>query len=141
MKQTLIGVRNLAEYEILVEDLNITTSQNNHSLALVKVVFRRQGGFHLLTSFVSRLNITVVPFIMILIFIYNSQYNSHQDTFLYFSGTITRDYFCCLHDLLFPREELFRSDNGESYSLINFGNNQLNSPIGKMHFINTESIS
>ena len=53
VKQTLIGVRNLAEYEILVEDLNITTSQNNHSLALVKVVFRRQGGFHLLTSFVS----------------------------------------------------------------------------------------
>ena len=36
----------------MVEDLNITTSRNEHSLALVKVVFRRQGGFHLLTSFV-----------------------------------------------------------------------------------------
>ena len=53
------GDRNLAEYEILVEDLNITTSQNNHSLALVKVVFRRQGGFHLLTSFVSLKNIEI----------------------------------------------------------------------------------
>ena len=53
------GDRNLAEYEILVEDLNITTSQNNHSLALVKVVFRRQGGFHLLTSFVSSKNIKI----------------------------------------------------------------------------------
>ena len=56
-KNQISGDRNLAEYEILVEDLNITTSQNNHSLALVKVVFRRQGGFHLLTSFVSSKNI------------------------------------------------------------------------------------
>ena len=63
MEQTILGVRNLAEYEILVEDLNITTSQNNHSLALVKVVFRRQGGFHLLTSFVSRRDIRVVSYI------------------------------------------------------------------------------
>ena len=55
-KNQISGDRNLAEYEILVEDLNITTSQNNHSLALVKVVFRRQGGFHLLTSFVSSKN-------------------------------------------------------------------------------------
>ena len=58
-KNQISGDRNLAEYEILVEDLNITTSQNNHSLALVKVVFRRQGGFHLLTSFVSLKNIEI----------------------------------------------------------------------------------
>ena len=63
-KHRFPGDRNLAEYEILVEDLNITTSQNNHSLALVKVVFRRQGGFHLLTSFVSSKNIKCIIYPM-----------------------------------------------------------------------------
>ena len=103
-KNQISGDRNLAEYEILVEDLNITTSQNNHSLALVKVVFRRQGGFHLLTSFVSSKNIRIHqlstdnhqiknPFHVLIV----------KNRLSLISGTIVSDHFRCIYDVLFPR--------------------------------------
>ena len=57
------GDRNLAEYNIVVEELNITTSEDDHSLALVKVVFRRQGGFHVVTTFVQTMVIILVAFV------------------------------------------------------------------------------
>lgn len=47
----------------MVEELNITTSEDQHSLALVKVVFRRQGGFHVVTVFVQTMVIIIVAFV------------------------------------------------------------------------------
>ena len=57
------GDRNLADYDMVVEDLNITKSAGGHSVAIVKVVFRRQGGFHVVTTFVQTMVVILVAFV------------------------------------------------------------------------------
>ena len=57
------GNRNLADYEIILEDLEITKSTSNHSMAVVKVVFRRQTGYHAITTFAQTMVIILVAFV------------------------------------------------------------------------------
>ena len=57
------GQRNLADYEIMLEDLEIKSSVSNHSMAVVRVVFRRQTGFHGVTTFAQTMVIILVAFI------------------------------------------------------------------------------
>jgi hypothetical protein len=47
----------------MVENLEITSSPRNHSVAVVKVVFRRQMGFHVITTFVQTMVIILVAFV------------------------------------------------------------------------------
>merc|ERR1739836_243489 len=57
------GQRNLADYEIMLQDLEIKSSVSNHSMAVVRVVFRRQTGFHGITTFAQTMVIILVAFI------------------------------------------------------------------------------
>ena len=57
------GQRNLADYEIMLQDLEIKSSVRNHSMAVVRVVFRRQTGFHGITTFAQTMVIILVAFI------------------------------------------------------------------------------
>lgn len=57
------GDRNLADYEIILEDLDITNSPSNHSMAIVTIVLRRQTGFHSITTFAQTLVILLVAFV------------------------------------------------------------------------------
>ena len=57
------GDRNLADYEIILEELVITNSPSNHSMAIVTVVFRRQTGFHSITTFTQTMVILLVAFV------------------------------------------------------------------------------
>ncbi len=58
-----IGNRNLADYQILLESLEITKSPSNHSSAIVTVVFRRQTGFHAITTFAQSMVLILVAFV------------------------------------------------------------------------------
>ena len=57
------GQRNLADYEIMFEDLVIKSSPTNHSMAIVHVVFRRQTGFHGVTTFAQTMVIVLIAFV------------------------------------------------------------------------------
>ena len=57
------GQRNLADYKIMLEELEIKSSVSNHSMAVVRVVFRRQTGFHGVTTFAQTMVIILVAFI------------------------------------------------------------------------------
>ena len=57
------GQRNLADYKIMLEELEIKSSVSNHSMAVVRVVFRRQTGFHGITTFAQTMVIILVAFI------------------------------------------------------------------------------
>ena len=53
----------MADYEIMLEKLDITASPSNHSMAVVKVVFRRQSGYHIITTFSQTTVVVLVAFI------------------------------------------------------------------------------
>ena len=53
----------MADYEIMLEKLDITASPSNHSMAVVKVVFRRQSGYHIITTFAQTPVVVLVAFI------------------------------------------------------------------------------
>ena len=53
----------MADYEIMLEKLDITASPSNHSMAVVKVVFRRQSGYHIITTFAQTTVVVLVAFI------------------------------------------------------------------------------
>ena len=57
------GDRNTADYDIMLENLEITSSPSNHSMAVVKVVFRRQPGHHIITIFAQSMVIVLVAFV------------------------------------------------------------------------------
>lgn len=63
MPYNYVGDRNMADYEIMLEKLEISATSDNHSVAVVKVVFRRQTGFHVITTFVQTMVIIIVAFV------------------------------------------------------------------------------
>lgn len=57
------GDRNLADYQVLLEDMAISKSETNHSMAIIRVVFKRQTGFHSVTTFTQSMVLILVAFI------------------------------------------------------------------------------
>lgn len=58
-----VGDRNLADYQIVMEKLELTKSDSNHSMAIVTVVFKRQTGFHGITTFAQSMVLILVAFV------------------------------------------------------------------------------
>ena len=57
------GDRDLSQYEIEAEDLNIIRNENNFSTAVVKVVLRHRTEFHAINSFVQTLIVLMVALV------------------------------------------------------------------------------
>ena len=53
----------MADYEIVLEDLEITSTSSNHSMAVVMVVFQRMIGFHAIATFAQTMVIILVAFV------------------------------------------------------------------------------